>query len=234
MTGKQQIDYAALTQDALRGIVRSVLLHVAASGLPGEHHFFIAFDTRAPGVVLSKRLREKYPEEMTIVLHRQFSRLVVNGERFEVTLSFDNIPERLTVPLRAVRRFFDPSVKFIIHFEGSDLTGEEDLIDLEPGAIHIAESRRLLGDPRSADRDLPAGHEAARDPTRSAPLSNAAGEQPAAASNDATEQPAATPPEASEAEPPRRQGARPKLVSSKAGDPANDANVVELDKFRKK
>jgi hypothetical protein len=203
MTGKEQIDYAALTQEAFRGIVHSVLLGVAASGLPGDHHFFIAFDTRAPGVVVPKRLRERYPEEMTIVLQHQFSRLVVDDEHFEVTLRFDNIPERLSVPLKAVRRFFDPSVQFIIHFEGSDLTG-----DLEP---------------KGTGRDEPARPDTVRVPRQTVPLSD-----------DVTETPGADPDEKEARRAPRRQGARPKLVASKSGDAANDANVVELDKFRKK
>src|SRR5262245_53796372 len=103
MTGKHEIDYESLTQDALRGIVRAALVGVAASGrLPGDHHFYIAFATTAPGVIVSRRLKERYPEEMTIVLQHQFSRLSVDEEQFEVTLFFDNVPERLTVPLRAV------------------------------------------------------------------------------------------------------------------------------------
>ena len=73
MTGETQIDYEALAQEAMRGIVRSALRRVADLGyLPGEHHFYIAFDTRAPGVAISKRLKQKYPEEMTIVLQHQF------------------------------------------------------------------------------------------------------------------------------------------------------------------
>ena len=111
MTGELSIDYEALAQDAMRGIVRTALRQVAELGyLPGEHHFYIAFDTRAPGVVLSKRLKERYPEEMTIVLQHQFRNLAVDDEHFEVTLSFDGKLERLAVPLRAVRVFFDPSV----------------------------------------------------------------------------------------------------------------------------
>ena len=122
MTGEVSIDYEALAQDAMRGIVRTALRQVGALGyLPGEHHFYIAFDTRASGVVLSKRLKERYPEEMTIVLQHQFRNLVVDDEHFEVTLSFDGKLERLAVPLRAVRVFFDPSVPYGLQFDNSDL-----------------------------------------------------------------------------------------------------------------
>ena len=94
MTAERHIDYEALAQGAMRGIVRTVLGRVAKSGLPGEHHFYIAFNTEAPGVVISKRLKQKYPEEMTVVLQHRFWDLTVTEERFEVKLTFDGIPER--------------------------------------------------------------------------------------------------------------------------------------------
>src|SRR5688572_6431329 len=142
MTGEQHIDYEALDQEAKRGLVRRVLTQVAALGrLPGEHHFYIAFDTRAPGVVVSKRLKQRYPEEMTIVLQYQFSNLTVTDERFEVTLSFGNVPERLTVPLRAVRVFFDPSVPFGIQFESSDLLRDA-AGEVEPRGADAAQGER--------------------------------------------------------------------------------------------
>ena len=93
------IRYEALVLDALRGVVRSVLQRVLKRGVPGDHHFFITFDTRAPGVGLSKRLKEQYPHEMTIVLQHQFWDLAVTEDRFEVRLSFNNIPERLVIPI---------------------------------------------------------------------------------------------------------------------------------------
>jgi uncharacterized protein len=108
------IRYEALVLDALRGVVRSVLQRVLKRGIPGEHHFFITFDTRAPGVGLSKRLKEQYPQEMTIVLQHQFWDLAVTDDRFEVRLSFNNIPERLVIPFGAVRIFQDPSVHFAL------------------------------------------------------------------------------------------------------------------------
>lgn len=118
------IRYDLLAQDALRGVVKQVLSDVAKSGhLPGEHHFFVAFDMDAPGVKMSERLRQiqlkKSPEahEMTIVLQHQFWDLTVNDKHFEVGLSFNGIPERLLVPFSAIRGFFDPSVQFGLQFE---------------------------------------------------------------------------------------------------------------------
>jgi uncharacterized protein len=120
------IRYDILTQDALRSVVRTVLADAATKGLPGEHHFFISFDTRADGVVLSARLKAQYPKEMTIVLQHQFWDLIVTDDRFEVGLSFSGIPERLVVPLRAITGFADPSVQFGLQFSAS---GDEDAAD---------------------------------------------------------------------------------------------------------
>jgi uncharacterized protein len=111
------IRYDLLAQDALRGVVRRVLADAVREGLPGEHHFYITFDTRAPGVRLSSRMREKYPQEMTVVLQHQFWDLSVTEHTFEVGLSFGGIPERLLVPFEAIKGFFDPSVQFGLQFE---------------------------------------------------------------------------------------------------------------------
>lgn len=124
MTGESKIDYGALALDAIRGIVRTVLAQVAKTGLPGAHHFYIAFNTGAPGVILSKRLKEKYPSEMTIVLQHRFRDLIVTDDRFEVVLSFDSIPERLSIPFSAIKGFFDPSVPYVLHLEPGE-SGEE-------------------------------------------------------------------------------------------------------------
>lgn len=113
---EDQIRYDVMTQDALRGVVRSVLDQIAKSGLPGDHHLYIAFETRARGVSVSDRLKEQYPDEMTIVLQHQFWDLEVSQDRFEVKLSFNNIPERLIVPFTAVKAFYDPSVQFGLQF----------------------------------------------------------------------------------------------------------------------
>ncbi len=109
--------YDLLAQEALRGVVRASLRKVVKSGLPGEHHFYIAFDTRYPGVRLSERLDKKYPREMTIVLQHQYWNLQVREDEFEVELSFDNIPEKLVVPFNAIKGFLDPYVQFGLQFE---------------------------------------------------------------------------------------------------------------------
>ncbi|MGH6770226.1 MAG: SspB family protein [Xanthobacteraceae bacterium] len=114
------IRYDILAQEALRGVVRTVLVDAATKGLPGEHHFYIAFDPRADGVTLSERMRAQYPEEMTVVLQHQFWDLVVTEDRFEVGLSFGGIPERVVVPFAAIKSFVDPSVQFGVQFDQMD------------------------------------------------------------------------------------------------------------------
>ncbi len=109
--------YDILAQEALRGVMRKVLSEVARTGLPGNHHFFITFLTGAPGVRVSTRLRERYPEQMTIVLQYQFWDLKVTETGFEVVLSFSDIPEKLEIPFAAVRGFYDPSVNFELEFD---------------------------------------------------------------------------------------------------------------------
>ncbi len=108
----------------MRAVVRTVLTRVAKTGLPGEHHFYIAFNTKAPGVSLSQRLRERYPEEMTVVLQHRFWDLTVTEERFEVNLTFDSIPERLVVPFSAIKVFFDPSVPYGLQFDDARSLGQ--------------------------------------------------------------------------------------------------------------
>ncbi|MBR1131707.1 SspB family protein [Bradyrhizobium iriomotense] len=115
------IRYDVLARDALRGVLRKVLTDAAVHGLPGEHHFFITFVSKAEGVKLSSRLLAQYPEEMTIILQHQFWDLTVLEDRFEVGLSFGGIPERLVVPFSAIKSFLDPSVKFGLQFDTSDV-----------------------------------------------------------------------------------------------------------------
>ena len=125
---EDHIRYDLLAQQALRGVVRTVLADVAQNGLPGEHHFKITFNTAAPGVRLSKRLRAQYPQSMTIILQHQFWNLAVGERAFEVGLSFGGVMERLAVPFDSIIAFYDPAVQFGFQFEAieaaADTAGE--------------------------------------------------------------------------------------------------------------
>jgi hypothetical protein len=140
---QDHIRYDILTQDALRGVVRKVLAEVARTGLPGEHHFFISFVTKAPGVRISQRLLEQYPADMTIVLQNQFWDLKVNDTAFEVGLSFDDKPETLVIPFTAIKGFFDPSVQFGLELKSvAPLPGEQANSEapMEPAKLPAAAS----------------------------------------------------------------------------------------------
>jgi len=106
------IRYDLLVQDALRSVVRRVLADAARAGLPGEHHFNIAFKTQAPGVVVPAAVRSRFPDEMSIILQHEFWDLTVGQDAFEVMLNFSRRPEKLTVPFDAITGFTDPSVPF--------------------------------------------------------------------------------------------------------------------------
>ena len=111
------IRYDILAQEALRGVVHTVLKDTAKNGLPGDHHFFITFETHAEGVRLPSRLLAQFPEVMTIVLQHQFWDLIVSDTGFEVGMSFGGIPERLAVTFASIKEFVDPSVPFGVKFE---------------------------------------------------------------------------------------------------------------------
>jgi len=233
MTADATIDYDSLQLEALRGLVRSVLVRVAKSGLPGDHHLYISFDVRAPGVILSKRLREKYPSEMTIVLQHRFWDLAVSDERFEVKLTFDGIPERLVVPFTAIKVFLDPSVRYVLHFE------EPAVVEAD-GAEADGEDGRTAGKPKRPRAPRPktrserdAGHR------EGATLSSVQPPQPATLAKTAPSQL----PTLSKAKPTGPVLAPARATESvdgaddqKAGDKvaAPTAQVVSLDAFRKK
>src|SRR3954462_4093711 len=151
------IRYDILVQEALRGMVRDVLAEAAKNkGMPGEHHFFITFDTTGEDVRLSPRLRAQYPEEMTVVLQHQFWDLKVTDEAFEVGLSFGGVAERLLVPFDAIKAFADPSVQFTLQFETLAEAPDED--EAEPAQ------------PAKTKRPTPASPEAGRTSVPSSPL----------------------------------------------------------------
>jgi hypothetical protein len=114
---KDLLRYDKMVEAALRGVVREALARAAANGLPGAHHFYITFRTHFPGLRLPDDLARQYPEEMTIVLEHQFWELEVGEQSFSVTLSFQNRPERLTIPFEAITAFADPAVKFGLQFQ---------------------------------------------------------------------------------------------------------------------
>ncbi len=145
------IRYDLLVQDALKGVVRKVLTDAAERGLPGDHHFYVSFRTAEPGLRMSQRLREKYPEEMTIILQHQFWDLAVTEHAFEVGLSFSGIPERLLIPFDALTGFFDPSVQFGLKFE---LSGAEPADNDEEDGD--AESDEMPASPAPTPLPLPA------------------------------------------------------------------------------
>jgi hypothetical protein len=176
------IRYDLLAQEALRGVVRRVLQDVVRTGVPGEHHFYISFNTEFPGVRISPRLREKYPEEMTVILQHQFWDLVVTDHGFEVGLSFSNVPEKLHVPFDSITGFFDPSVKFGLKFEPLNQPAED-----------------RADKPAPAQREIPRG----------------AGSEP-------------------QESPPTKKKADKSSAKDDDVPPDEGAQIVSLDKFRKK
>ena len=123
----RSIDYGTLMHRAMRGLIVEVLRQVEREGLPGEHHFFITFDTRHPDAALADWLRQRYPEEMTVVMQHWFDNLHVDDGGFSVTLNFGDQPEPLYIPFDAIRTFVDPSVEFGLRFESH--SAEEDASD---------------------------------------------------------------------------------------------------------
>jgi hypothetical protein len=124
MSGKI-FDYNAMVENALRGVVRDALHRASETGMPGNQHFYVTFRTDQPGVDIPSYLHERYPDEMTIVLQHQFWGLDAGVDKFEVTLSFNKVPERLVVPYAAVTGFADPSVQFGLQFRVVPATASE-------------------------------------------------------------------------------------------------------------
>lgn len=134
------IDYGNLMHQALRRLIQDVLLDVKANGLPGEHHFFITFDTRHPDVNIADWLMDRYPSDMTVVMQHWYDNLEVTDVGFSVTLNFGDAPEPLYIPYEAIRTFVDPSVEFGLRFESQsddDDLEEEDLEDAQDVILEI-------------------------------------------------------------------------------------------------
>ena len=146
------IRYDVLAREALRGVLRQVLKDAAENGLPGEHHFYITFLSKADGVKISPRLLAQYPEEMTVILQHQFWDMQVTDDRFEVGLSFGGVSEKLVVPFSAIKSFFDPSVQFGLQFEPSEQTAAAGgLIGQTPSAPGPAKAEPASEPPAVSD-----------------------------------------------------------------------------------
>jgi uncharacterized protein len=211
------IRYDLLVQEALRGVVRNVLAETAKNGLQGDHHFFITFRTMAPGLRLSNRMRERYPEEMTIILQHQFWDLAVTEHAFEVGLSFNKAPERLLVPFAAITSFVDPSVQFGLKFDVAEKEATE------PGA----EAPRTPPKPVAvAGKRALAAIEGSKPPTKT--------------SDVVTLKPhdikPATPPTkpAAPAKPVLAKPAPKPEPAPKKGGESSEGKIVSIDAFRKK
>jgi hypothetical protein len=206
--------------------VRKVLTEAAQAGLPGEHHFYIAFDTAAPGVRISSRIRQKYPEEMTIVLQHQFWDFIVSDTHFEVSLSFGGIPERLVVPFTAVKGFFDPSVQFGLQFDpardrdavAATSDGAAAAVEGPKPSLASSEGRKVGGEKAPARASVPATAG-----PKAVPATAKVEDGKTSAGKPSPGKPSADKPEADAAKP-----------ESAAEEPAAGAAVVSLDAFRKK
>ena len=210
------IRYDLLVQDALRGVVRKVLTDAAREGLAGEHHFYVSFRTEAPGVRMSQALREKYPQDMTIVLQHQFWDLGVTEHSFEVGLSFSGVPERLLVPFDALSGFFDPSVQFGLKF---------DLNETAEAIVEDVASSTAKAGPRGA----------ASEPTEMKPKSATPGTGLAAIGSNMSKVVPALPAAQNAGKADEKETRVAAKAAKKDGEGAEaSAEVVSLDAFRKK
>lgn len=221
------IRYDMMVQEALLGVVRRVLTDAARIGLQGDHHFYITFKSQAQGVRLSSRLREKYPEEMTIVLQHQFWDLMVNDHAFEVGLSFGGVPERLLVPFDALTGFYDPSVQFGLKFAADEAQADNDLAD----ATDKSAKAKKLG-----LRAVSTEPEAKNAPDKISALERADKTEVASPAKKSRNAKGAKSDAASQNEQAQSQKAEGEAPSTTQDDtaPTTGAQVVSLDAFRKK
>lgn len=136
----ENIEYGNLMHDAMRGLIQKVMTEILNRGeLPGDHHFFITFDTNHPDVDIAPWLMDQYPGEMTVVMQHWYADLTVTDDGFSVTLNFGDNPEPLYIPYQAIKTFVDPSVEFGLRFETQDDDYDdedeiEDIPEIEPAA----------------------------------------------------------------------------------------------------
>ncbi|OYU49489.1 MAG: Stringent starvation protein B [Rhizobiales bacterium PAR1] len=204
------IRYDVMVQEALLGVVRKVLTDAAKVGLPGEHHFYITFRSQAPGVKLSHRLTEKYPDEMNIVLQHQFWDLTVGEQSFEVGLSFGGVAERLVVPYEALTGFYDPSVQFGLKFTPDEAEADNDL-GVEDEAPTVKDQLEAITKLEKSGKSKKSKADAKSDAK-------------------STEQDAGEPAAAKKS----RTKATAEEAAPEAEKPAGGAEVVSLEAFRKK
>lgn len=156
------LGYNEMVERAMRSVVRQALTHAAENGLPGNHHFYVTFNTDHPDVAMPDHLRQQYPNEMTIVLQHQFWGLEIDDEGFEVTLSFNKQPERLRIPFESLVTFADPSVNFGLQFhvdpgedeaarEAKPVASDPEIGIEEPVELEVTEARPGESDEASAD-----------------------------------------------------------------------------------
>jgi uncharacterized protein len=225
-----KIDYESLAQDALRGVVRTVLSQVAqGEQLPGNHHFYISFGTTRDGVGISKRLKDQYPEEMTIVLQHRYWDLQVHDDRFEVSLTFNSIPERLVVPYSALKVFFDPSVPYGLQFESAGAGPPAAMTDQSSDAVDLPQRRAAPKRPKpvAVAKATSANSEAAMPDDKAS--AHSASRAPAAPIG--LPKPKAPPAAVSQVKAPVAEVP----LTASANEEVRPANrVVQLDTFRKK
>lgn len=202
------IRYDLLVQEALRNVVRKVMQEAARDGLRGDHHFFITFRTKAPGLRLSERMRARYPDEMTIILQHQFWDLAVTDTAFEVGLSFGGVPERLLIPFDALTAFSDPAAEFGLKFE---LQVPVEEVEEKPAGT-VTKLPSSAG-PKLADKDpKPAKTPAVALKPKAAPA----------------------PKTAAEKAPEKTPAAKKTSEKTEADQQQKDTKIVSIDAFRKK
>lgn len=148
----RSLDYGNLMHRAMRGLIKDVLLDVKANGLPGDHHFFITFDTQHEAVNIAEWLMQRYPEEMTVVMQHWYDNLDVTDDGFHITLNFGDQPEPLYIPYDAIITFVDPSVEFGLRFETHDSYDDEDDDDFDADDPDAPNENKAAGQVVSLDQ----------------------------------------------------------------------------------